>query len=1113
MSTEQNLVQKPAQRWMIRDYKVRGAASSDSEGGARLGLTVPDDENLGGLGPVVLGDPTDDTDSQIGLSLSRGGSIGTAQWLWSDSEGTVYGSNSDFYRWGHHAPTTTSNQGAVVVYSSVFRRLLVISVDNNLAAARIRISYSDRNARPQSSSDWASVLFTPTNGEFGEDHSLAACELRDGTLLLAVRAENGDFDFYRSADGGLTWSLAVEGLFLRQIARAPGGYTVPHSVSSPHDKVTPKLAASGDWVRFVMGYSFGGLLTYISSDNGSSWAYLSTLSTSTDLDSTLESVQDNDVLPFALCAVDASTGAFALISNPPASGNSNKVRMWYASREDVWDAKTVLGGPPIFATPRGYAAWCDPYFMYIWVVTGDNGTPNDGWWTYRAPRDRILDSASWQGAGEIDPDPGFSTDNNLTRDKNYGATRLTPIQLTACWAEDHAVLCAYLQDAEESTPITRKASRPFLFRIGGWSSRPWSTDPFPSQAYCEALHWAADQGDPAGEDTSSADSSWTTTISGGGTHSWSSAMYVETKGTTGTSTAYLQLRTTSGALGKQPSWTNTTGQIWAAEWCAAVGNTVVALPGSNKISAGLLFEVPDTAGGGGYGWDIYAVLGTNSVLVFDLASGSVLATLSGLDLRTAETPIFHRMRFAVAPGTSPSAPVGILQCKRDDGDAWHETAPFSIGLSTSLAITMHATRFGTLGYAAVTAGTYLSRWRELRISSENFEIDYTDLDESRFPGAPVAGRPRGLSAGSTSTDSSRLRAAWGGAGGVFGDAWTHTLDHDYPASALGLDSPQLAWRSAAGATAGQRVVFDACGAGSSSDDGSRFAHSGLALFGLENMQVGVVYSDDDAGLVNAVSTTFSTVQYTGIRVVSRFGRVMRISKPTGSWRDGDLSGRLFTVTAGAGLGQVHKVERHLVGDDGIDRLEFSLGSQFSGSSIAAGDSVSIFSSRAWLSYGSTLTPKRYMTLVFGSSGDNNWGGYWSCGSVVPGIERTWSPPLLWTHTDESNPFLTVQRARGGQSWAYRDAAPERTWTGRQQGAVAGERQFFRDAIDYLGRSGEEPCALLLNTEHDADEDRSILLARYAGAVSLDNQAYSRNAGASSQAWAVGDLAVSFTELT
>jgi hypothetical protein len=1110
LSSDQNLAGKPVQRWLIRDYQVRGAASSTSEGGARLGLTVPSADNFGGLEPVVLGDPTDSTDDEVSVALSRGGSIGTGQWIWSDSAGTVYGAHSELYRWGHHSPTATQNQGAAICYSSVFRRIIVATVDNSFSPAKIRISYVDRNARPQSSSDWTTTTFTPTNGDYGQNHSLAICELRDGTLLLLARRTDGDFDFYRSSDGGVTWQLALEALLVKMLSRLPGASTTVHQVADLHDHIVPRIASAGDWVRLVLGASSGGLVTYISSDNGASWAYSDTLDTVSDLETALDTVQGNDVQPYALVGLDASTGAFGLVANPNASGDSSKVHLWYASRDDTWDGKSVFSNPTIDATPRSYLAWVDPYWLYVWVYAGDNNTPNDGWYSFRAQRDRVLDSASWQGRGELNP-TSDTTDTLEQRDKTFGASRLIPIQASAVWCDDHAAVSTYLQDQEETPPVTRKASRPMLFRVGGWSARPWSTDYIANNGFGSALYWSAEQGDPAGEATSSGDSRWTTTISGGGTHSWANAGWVETSSSASANgTAYLELKYASGATGEAKGWTNPNGQIWAAEFVAAVGNTAVSTPLTPIVSAGARFEVPDQVGGGGYGWRVIVALGTTRVTV---SGTSVLATISGLDLTTAEDPRFHRFRLVVAPATSPSQPTGILQYRRDDGDAWQETATFSMGLSTSLGITQHGHRFGVLGFALSPIDNYVSRWREFRVSSANFETDYTNLDTTRFPGALVAGRPRGLSAGSTSTDPSRLRVAWGGAGGIYGDAWTHTLDHDYPASALGLDSPQLAWRSAAGATAGTQVVLDACGAGATVDDGSRWTHSGLALFGLENPNVTVTYADDSAGTVNAVSSTLSTVQYTGIRVTTRSGRMIRISKPTGSWRDGDLSGRLVQITAGGGLGQVHKIERHLVGDDGVDRLELAVGSQFTGSAISAGDSVTIFASRGWLSYGSTLTPRRYMILSFGAAGENNWAGYWTCGSVVPGIERTWSPPLLWTHTDEANPFLTVQRARGGQSWAYRDSDPERTWTGRMQGAVAGERQAFRDAMNYIARSGEEPCALLLDAEHDADEDRAILLARYQGSISLDNQAYARAAGASSQAWAVGDMAVSFTELT
>jgi hypothetical protein len=372
-----------------------------------------------------------------------------------------------------------------------------------------------------------------------------------------------------------------------------------------------------------------------------------------------------------------------------------------------------------------------------------------------------------------------------------------------------------------------------------------------------------------------------------------------------------------------------------------------------------------------------------------------------------------------------------------------------------------------------------------------------------------------MSAGATSSDPSLLRVAWGGVGGGALDAWQHRVRHDYPASAVEVDSPRVTWRSVAGATAGTRLVLDACGAGATVDDGSRWVHSAIALYGLENRQVVVTYADDEAGLVNAgVATTLTTTQYTGVRIASASGRHLSVTRPVGSWRDGDLSGRFIRLTAAASasaVNQLFKIERH-ISDGSIDRLVLAEGGQFAYGGITAGDTAAVFADRAWASYGQTVT-RRFLILGFGQTGDNNWAGRWTCGTVVPGLERTFSAVLSWSHTDEHEPHVIVQRTRGGQTWAYQDAPPERVWTGRWQGSTEGEHAAFRDALQYLARYGEEPCAILLNTEHDEDQDRSVLLARYSDSIDLDRQFYRRAAGSTSQAWAGGDTSLRFTEIT
>ena len=1107
---------KPDQFIIIRDPLVEGTVVSvDSEQGPRIGLTVPDAGNIGSLAPLISGEPDTTTEAVLTVRLNSGGGLETAEWVYKSNDDAVgwVGAHHELHSWGWHTATPQNHTGAIAIYSSVFRRIVVLSYDT--AAENVSSRWLGLNERPDYKNDWEDNVssFTPRNGVRTADHSLAGCELRDGTLLLVVRqkqqnssptniSQEGDFDIYKSVDGGVNWRLTVESIIQRF-----------HRVNISMDSdFVPRVAASGDWVRLVLQTDTGSQYTLISSDGGSTWLVGGQLGTPIGMEVLTD--QSQDVCPMALVSVDDQSGGFLMFGNPRTTGAGNRVGIWYATRDSDWEELSISDlavgtAPSLPATPRAYLAYRDPAFFWLWVYVADPGSAEDGWHIFRARRESFLEDDSWE----------YYEEPITLR----GATRLAPTQSQALWVEDRAMVLSYLQDIEVSSPYSRKSDEAFVYWIGGFSRRPSSVDyernnGLTGSGGIERLHWNASMGEPKAGATSSTQSAWLSTIAAGGTHSWSARFYAEANTDAFGDQAYWGAQIPLG-VDQLPQWDPLSGadlreyqktKRFVLEWVANVG-----LTNSINGSFGIRIKQP-SLGGGGWGWELALRMAGDRVGVYNVNTTAWLGTMSGLILDTADTDRFHRFRFCVTPATSPANPQAVLMYRRESGDDWQTSAAFSLGAPTSSAgLTMQEIEFGNILHLGGLGVNGVSHWRELRVFADRYAADYAEGISlpSGLPGARVSSRPRGFTAGAgVSSDPGRLRIAWGGSGAHQLDQWVHRIEHDYPSEALTIDSPQVKWRSAAGATAGCAIVYDAAD-GASLDTGERFAHTGAAIFGLENHRAQLVYSDDEAGLVNATTVNLNGTQYEDIRISAVSGRVLTVGATNSlNFRHGELAGRFLRFTAGTScVGHVHKVDKHIF--DGTNHmLVLSTGSQFATSLISVGATASIFADRAWTAYGQTIV-RRYMRLKFGGTGDNNWAGHWTAGQFVPGMLFEFNPPINWSHTDEEVPNVVVQRSRNGQSWAYEEGPAGRTFVGRQVGDVDGARMVLRDLLRTIAGYALQPIALLLNDENTADEDRSLWLTRWVGGSTLDQQAWARRAAREGAiARPVGDEQIQLEEI-
>lgn len=1100
-----NLANKPGQWLLIRDPYASGGAdviSASSEYNPRVGVTVNDEDNQGALLPAVIGAPApdDDTAETVQFRIVRGGGIGSAEFAYKAEDAEWKGYNSEFFMWGHHAPSIAAVQ-TILLYSRVYRRLMTIQV--NTTTDTIIVRKLDANDRPGSwTADPTTITPEAPVSELG--HAVAACEIRDGSLLLGVRrlaigtadnvTEQGDWDLYRSTDGGETWALVLERVH----------QTFASSSIDLMNLAISRMASSGDWVRWCFVKDDGAIATLASSDGGMTWEALEDLPVDDGVDGSQmlaspvpESNKLWDRQPFNIIGIDDATGTFLLAAqggvNVEFPDEYGRAACWVSSRLDGWSFLTSIPTDvdETWDVSEAFVFIRDPYWLTLWVFgrTGAyGGDPSDaGWNVYRVPREEALLPASWIRYDTILPP--------------QGVTRIVPMLATGVWAGDRAAMIWHLLNAR-ATAQDILTSYPVVCYVGGWSGRPNGCRTA-SGSRAELIHWAYPYGLPAGGGlTGSTWSEFTTTLTAGGTYSHTfKAMRAESsaatdEATVGWSTGIPEM-TWDCEIVEEQEWTEEMQS--AHEWTMAVGNTA---QGSNFRSA-VKIAMPSSVLASGFGWRIAIRHGASSIIVVDDIGGTVLATLSGLNLATGEDDgDRHRVRLHVAPAATDGVPAGMLLYRNDTGDEWKSAGPFNLPAPSNSGITQYRASWGEFPGAA--GGFNASWWYEFHQFAQKYRINYANFTSpDDLIGARTAIRGRALGAGATGVDAARLQVVWGGGGAAEGDAFTHELDHEGAAELALMDSPRLRWQSAAGLT-GAYLILDAVAPASAgaTDTGQRFVHSHCALFGMESEEALIDYADDSAFSTGVVAGgTLSAVAFTGLRVSAVNGNhlVLDVATVGQTIRRGDLTGKFLTVTAGVGIGRIHKVERHIF-DGSAHHVICTEGGQFTPSTVSAGATVSVSGDRGWLAYGQTIS-KRYMRIRFGESGEENWSGRWALGGIVPGIAMEMgrvvagdsypAPVFDWSHSDEEVPRVTDYRSRSGVTWSRKEGPADRTITGRLVGDVTGFRYELRDLIGQMAGYRVQPMALLLNDEVLAGEDESLHLVRFEGPTSMDNQGYTR----------------------
>lgn len=1121
------LAGKPEQFYLIHDALAVGASvvlSAGSEFGPRVGPPQPGTSNQGSILPSIIGDPDDNTDITLGLEIVRGGGVGSAEWCYESEAGTWYGQNDMLYLWGTHTPKGTgTNLGGILLYSSVYRRVLVLSVNAGApGVGSIEIRYADADDRPQTNTDWSSAgNFTPEGGVNSDVHAICGVELRDGSLLVAVRGHTlsasqtnnlaqGDLQIYRSVDGGLNWVQLAERV-LTNAALASGKSTTFGRYAG---NGMFRMAASGDWVRIAYPNDDAGLSCVVSADGGATWKYIDT-----DIDTSLieapGTANDHDEQPFDMIGLDDNAGTFLIAFRGENGSSLPQLYFGYASRDDDWSFSDLLDGATWAGSViRSMAFIRDPYRLWLYVQNfrGDTSSSTvayDRWTIASVPRSRAIVKGEWT----------LQQDVLLM----HYAARYEPIQMTGQWLGDRGALLYYIEDSEQ-VPPNYVNERPYLTYVGGWSGRPSAVEFGAAQR--ESLHWHYVYGVPAGLPASASStwaSDWSATLSGGGTFAWGvQGLAFQTSGIA--DAAYQEWSQAPASFATQPDqWDHDADEEayklvsarWMAEWVLAVGATSP----TNSPNVAMHVKMPAIQGAGNDAWNLTVRHGPGSIVLYNQATDVPLLTLSGLSgLQGSfeDGTRYFRCRLIVSPATTE--PSFMIAAREETGGEWSEAGPIQIARAT-LTISNMSLQFGNL--LSNTGSTVVSRWREFKVASFFMRTNYAHPDgfavPGDLPGALAALSPYRLGAGSTASDPARLKVLWSGGSGVVGDTYTWEMQHIHPAEHMFLDSPQYPWLSAAGATAGTSVIFDAVG-----DSGrpNRWVHNAIALFDPKGAEtVKVSYANSNGFSVGLTEQTISLVQHSGIPISESSGNIVGfLGTVAGATqiRDGALVGKYIKITSeisGSGrVGHVHKVVRHWRDAD-THFLELSGLGQFDPDSILVGDTVSVISDRVMYRWsGTDQIGKRYMKLQFGATGENNWDGRWGLARLIVGIAKKFDPPLQWQYSDNQTPDVSEVRGRSGASWVYKNAEPERRIMGRWTGSIHGEHRAFRDALANLAGYQQQPIALLLDDDNRTGIENDLLLTRFDGSVGLDQQAWRMDDAHGNLVRPVGDMQVFFKEL-
>lgn len=1073
----------PVQCLILPDPLLCGPANVESvtsEQGPCPPEVIPDPDNCGNMVLTVLNPPEDPGVDPIEFLTRESGAVGVGGIVYRDT-GLWTGQDDVkvIQKWNAPFASGVQPYGNNATYCRNEKVVMVAAIDTGTEeiVLQSRSVYDAYDDWTETRVDPSALFLAAPPIDGSVDYQRVALEYTESGLLLCAymyfTGDSSPFDTYgiallKSEDCGATWSLVNPDI-------TDGGLFRPD--------LAFRWAVSGSWIRlcYIDLLPSGPVapITRASRDNGLTWSdRVENPTILVDLGGV-----DEDPSPYDVIGLGGGLFLFVKLTTAVTGADFNLAsgfagEAWVGINGPL--ASDIRTMPAQITGFGGVVAWGK---VWLTVAYSDGAGSN-------VDDQMQLLWHSLEGLFEQGPGSAFSPDPI--------PSEWQPVDLSAFFGLRHQPVWLNLVNVDERELLlvggawdevdVDQDDGGFVCQLSGHSFNSMGSEPINNQSAATAasiqtadplfdLMWGAPNGPPAGPGASP-DTSWTNPTGGVFVVSPTKDL-INISTTVGNATYFLD-RTAA-----TPGWADE-GSILSTFFRINSGSSIAAFSHGVRVIAAI-------SGTDEFEWQLRA--DTTSVRLFDVKAGVTRATLA-LDMTK-----FSEVRVGFLDGGAAVATPGrgfISAYNVDDPEGTLVGAVFL--LTRAVVGPAESVQFG--GFIGSTGD---SDWREIKMLRNRaaFSREYSFwLLGGTLPdfwlGVPAQSFPPVLV-------SNCHRVSAGGGSSALEDSWTTEPCHLYPAEAALQQSCQVRWRSSTPWASGQEITFVA----DPDRPWVKFKHQAIALCGVEQFNMSVLYSDDPAFIIGVGIATISTLSPWGI------GAFLEIDSVDGDWLTyvepvnarkpipGELIGmRLATFDD---LTKAYCILDHC--DNRIRLGGVHLTTDLATLGFTPGSDLITWRTSGFEDYGTTLTG-RYMRITFNNTVEPCT-GYDSLGAVVAGCKVDVPIPLEWTHTDDDQSNVQVFEGDGGIQWAYQRGPGRRVWVGRVINDYIRWRESMRYLLDALSAYETRPLAFIPDVENQG----SLIYGRWLGGSNLANSFWwNQDDGDGEYQFPGGDLEIRIAEV-